>query len=159
MTNGIITFTKTKLPFGWLSNMHATPVTFADKEWRTTEHLFQALRFAEDSPVREEIRNIKSPMAAKMHSKSKAAERVIVPMSTEDVNTMSWCLFLKTALHDNIKQMLLDTGEALLIEDVTKRPTSESNLFWGMALQEDGTWKGTNQLGKCWSFVRDSFRG
>ena len=61
-----IAFTKVTLPYGWLGNMAPFPVLYGLLEWRTTEALFQALRFAADDPVRELIRAEKSPMAAKM---------------------------------------------------------------------------------------------
>lgn len=52
----VITFTKVALPYGWLGNMSPHPIVVAGKTWKTAESLFQALRFAEDDPVREEIR-------------------------------------------------------------------------------------------------------
>ena len=64
----IIAFTKVALPFGWLGNMAPYPVTYGGKAWRTTEALFQALRF-EDESIREAIRQEKSPMAAKLVAK------------------------------------------------------------------------------------------
>jgi predicted NAD-dependent protein-ADP-ribosyltransferase YbiA (DUF1768 family) len=65
-----ISFTKTDLPYGWLGNMFAAPITYNGQIWRTSEALFQALRF-EDETIREVIRNDKSPMGAKMLSKRK----------------------------------------------------------------------------------------
>jgi predicted NAD-dependent protein-ADP-ribosyltransferase YbiA (DUF1768 family) len=44
----IITFTKVNLPFGWMGNMSPYPINYMDKTWRTTEALFQALRFNEE---------------------------------------------------------------------------------------------------------------
>ena len=44
-----ISFTKVSLPFGWLGNMSPFPILYEGKEWKTTEALFQALRFDDES--------------------------------------------------------------------------------------------------------------
>jgi predicted NAD-dependent protein-ADP-ribosyltransferase YbiA (DUF1768 family) len=56
------------LPYGWLGNMYASPVRYNGEIWKTSEALFQALRF-EDLEIRALIRNEKSPMGAKMKAK------------------------------------------------------------------------------------------
>ena len=57
--------------------------------------------------------------------------------------------------HAQLKVELLATGDSLIVEDVTKRPHG-SGLFWGAALQTDGTWLGQNHLGKIWMRIRDN---
>ncbi len=94
----IITFTKVKLPYGWLGNMSPYPVEYEGKEWRTTEALFQALRF-EDEEIRELIRSQKSPMAAKMMAKKHHESMTIQPMSDDDYGNMALCLILKLKHH------------------------------------------------------------
>lgn len=59
----IIAFTKVDLPYGWLGNMAPYPVAYEDLTYRTTEALFQALRF-KDRAIRQQIHAEKSPMAA-----------------------------------------------------------------------------------------------
>jgi predicted NAD-dependent protein-ADP-ribosyltransferase YbiA (DUF1768 family) len=76
----IIAFTKVKLPYGWLGNMSPFPIEHDGKTWRTTEALFQALRF-EDEEIRELIREQKSPMAAKMMAKKHRESMTIQPLS------------------------------------------------------------------------------
>ena len=51
-----IRFTKSSAPFGWMGNMSRFTIVYGEQEWQSTEALFQALRFPEDSPIREEIR-------------------------------------------------------------------------------------------------------
>jgi predicted NAD-dependent protein-ADP-ribosyltransferase YbiA (DUF1768 family) len=63
-----ISFTEIKLPNGWLGNMSPYKINYLNKEWRTTEALFQALRFSDDV-IQEKIRLDKSPMTAKMVAK------------------------------------------------------------------------------------------
>lgn len=149
-----ITFTKIALPYGWLGNMAPYRVWYERKEWRTTEALFQALRFDVMDPIREGIRLQKSPMAAKMAAKKNRARMVVKPMSPEDLTTMGLVLLMKVEQHPELKEKLLDTGDAPLIEDTTAR-ANESGLFWGAARQTDGSWKGTNHLGKIWMGLRE----
>jgi ribA/ribD-fused uncharacterized protein len=147
-----ISFTKVKLPNGWLGNMSPYQVRYGNKEWRTTEALFQALRF-DDAAVKEEIRAVKSPMAAKMKSKRDKAKMVVVPQSEQDQANMSMVLRLKVEQHPDLKQKLLDTGDETIIEDCGKR-TSQSSKFWGATLK-DGQWVGENVLGRMWMTLRE----
>jgi predicted NAD-dependent protein-ADP-ribosyltransferase YbiA (DUF1768 family) len=41
----VINFTKNNLPYGWLGNMSQYPIDFGGVIWKTTEALFQGLRF------------------------------------------------------------------------------------------------------------------
>ena len=63
-----VTFTKTRLPNGWLGNMSAFPITHESLVYRTAEHLFQVLRFSNPA-VREVIRLQRSPMSEKIKEK------------------------------------------------------------------------------------------
>ena len=95
----MIAFTKTALPFGWLGNMSAHPVTHQGKVFRTAEALFQALRF-NDPDIIEQIRAAKSPMGAKMVAKRNKGKMVVAPGSAEDVKNMEAVLRLKVRLDD-----------------------------------------------------------
>jgi len=153
----VVSFTKVKLPFGWLGNMSPFPIQFAGKEWRTTEALFQAMRF-EDVDIQEEIRAQKSPMGAKLVAKGKADKMVVEQLSKQDLENMHECIKLKIEQHPELKQQLLDTGDATIVEDVTKRGRKGSNLFWGALLTEKGEWEGTNALGQLWMMLRDELK-
>lgn len=147
----IISFTKVDLPYGWLGNMAPYPVAYEDLTYRTTEALFQALRF-EDPAIREQIRAEKSPMAAKMRAKKHAAARVVAPLGPQDIDNMRLVLALKLRFHPSLRRQLLETGEAEIVEDCSKRPRG-SGLFWGAA-RIDGAWKGENMLGQLWMALR-----
>jgi ribA/ribD-fused uncharacterized protein len=149
-----ITFTKVKLPFGWLGNMSPFPINHDGKEWRTTEALFQSLRFDKEE-IKKAIREQKSPMAAKLVAKGRIGEATIELLSQQDLENMRLCLRLKVEQHPKLKQQLLDTNNATIIENVTKRGRRGSNLFWGALQNKDGTWEGQNWLGKLWMELRD----
>ncbi len=146
-----IAFTKVKLEYGWLGNMAPFPIVYNDKEWRTTEALFQALRF-EDDTIREEIRAQRSPMAAKMVAKKYPDKISVIPISEKDIENMELVCKLKLEQHPELKEKLKETGEQLIVEDVTKRPNGR-NIVWGAALK-DGVWEGQNILGKIWMKLR-----
>jgi ribA/ribD-fused uncharacterized protein len=152
----IIAFTKVTLPHGWLGNMAPFPIAHEGRIYRTTEALFQALRFDEDA-IREAIRSERSPMAAKMRAKIQRDRMVVVPQSPQDVANMAMVLRLKLDTHPRLRAMLAETGDATLIEDCSKRAHG-SGLFWGAALV-DGEWQGANVLGKLWMEIRDRTDG
>jgi len=154
-----ITFTQeeVELPFGWLGNMSPHPVEFAGLTWRTSEALFQALRFY-DGTIRDEIWEQTSPMDAKLKAKSKKDQMDVEPRGEIDVQNMSYCLRLKVKQHPDLRQQLIDTGYAEIIEDVTSRGRRGSNLFWGALRLEDGSWEGRNKLGILWMDLRGALR-
>ena len=150
----VIAFTKVKLPYGWLGNMSPYPVTYEGKEYRTTEALFQALRFPEYPEISEEIRAQTSPMAAKMTAKK--YPECINAGETIDNQRMLMCLKLKLDQHPELVQMLRDTGDATIIEDCTNRDRGSAR-FWGAVLV-DGMWQGKNVLGNMWMHLREKLR-
>lgn len=149
----VVAFTKVAAPYGWLGNMSKFPITYQERVWPTAEHLFQALRFQCGHPIQEEIRVIPSPMAAKMRAKHNSVLMVVRPRSPEDVSAMELVLVLKLEQHPALVDQLLATGDAVLVEDITKRRASESAVFWGARKTETG-WEGENQLGKLWTALR-----
>ena len=154
----MISFTKVKLPYGWLGNMSPYPVEYEGKYYRTTEALFQCMRFEGYPEVQKIIMAQKSPMGAKMKAKKFRRELgVKINMGDEaDLERMRICLRLKINQHNNLKEMLLLTGDSIIIEDSSKRP-NESGLIWGAALI-DGEWVGKNVLGKLWMNLREELR-
>lgn len=172
----LIAFTKVELPYGWLGNMSPFPIEHGGHTWRTTEALFQALRFAPDSTTREDIRAELSPMVAKMVAKGRRADMIIEPQSPEDVENMRVVLRLKVRQHGPLVYKLVDMAEDFIVEDCTNRQRG-SGLFWGAALVNGslnaadaqylkgtstrpriGEWNGENMLGKLWMELRDGIR-
>lgn len=150
-----VVFRKVSGPHGWLSNMSPHVLTVVDKVWPTAEALFQAMRF-DDRDIWEEIRSVDSPMMAKMLAKRYAGRMVVAPRTPPDIHNMVAVLRTKVQQHAGLKELLLQTGDARIIEDVTTRP-SESGMFWGMKRASEG-WVGGNWLGSLWMKIRDSIR-
>ncbi|MHA2045521.1 MAG: NADAR family protein [Candidatus Thorarchaeota archaeon] len=156
-----IAFRKVSEEHGWMGNMSAFPVEYEGKVYRTTEALFQALRF-DDETIIEEIREQKSPMSAKMKAKKNKDKMVVKQLSEQDLDLMRLCVRLKIEQHDDLRDKLIATGDELIVEDVTKRRNKGSAMFWGAALEldtleEEGVevWTGQNWLGKIWAELRE----
>jgi ribA/ribD-fused uncharacterized protein len=150
-----IAFNKVSEPHGWLGNMSPFPIIYEGKEWRTTEALFQAMRY-EDEDIKEEIRNEKSPFSSKCKAKKHRHIVNVEMLSEEDVSNMKKCLLLKLEQHPYLIKKLIDTEGLIIYEDATARQRG-SGLFWGAALI-DGEWKGNNVLGNLWMHIRDEHK-
>lgn len=147
----MITFTKIDLPYGWLGNMSRHSILYGEETWRSSEALFQSLRF-NDFEIKRQINQEKSPFRAKLIAKKNREKMVVEPKSIQDLKNMYLCLKLKIEQHPQLKEELISTSDEKIIEDVTKRP-SGNNLFWGMALIND-VWVGENNLGNLWMKLR-----
>lgn len=143
----MIEFSKVNLPYGWLGNMYASPIHYKGKIWKTSEALFQALRF-DDEDIRELIRNEKSPMGAKMKAKSKELRkmRIIDPLSEKDIENMRMVVRLKFDQNPVLKSRLKISGEEVIVENIGIR-NGENHFFWGMK-NINGDWIGNNMMGK-----------
>jgi predicted NAD-dependent protein-ADP-ribosyltransferase YbiA (DUF1768 family) len=163
---------KVKDPYGWMGNMSPYTVEYNNLKFRTAEALFQWFRFLEDEfayeynpelsekrcAVRDAIFEAKSPMGAKMAAKSAADLMLYYPRCWIDKNTMLKVLDLKFSQHPDLKQKLIDTGDAMIYEDCSKRP-NESGLFWGVEILSDGTHRGENTLGSLLMELRQKYGG
>lgn len=156
-----VPFTKVDLPYGEFGNMSPHPIVYQGKTWKTSEALFQSMRF-DDEKIKDAIRAEKSPMGAKMKAKKLRDNMAIEPMSEEDVNNMRLCVRLKLDQHEAVKNLLLSTGNAQIFENVASRKNRESSKFWGAywSDSDDGPELiGKNVLGKIlmdyrWMFTQ-----
>jgi CYTH domain-containing protein/predicted NAD-dependent protein-ADP-ribosyltransferase YbiA (DUF1768 family) len=149
-----IAFTKSSAPYGWMGNMSRFVIVHEEQAWGSTEALFQALRFPEDSPIREEIRLALNGYDAKQVAKANRTKMSVVPTSEEDLDNMRLCIRLKIEQHTHLKDILMGSEDIPIYEDVTKRGEGNSNLIWGAIKQEDGSWKGDNIMGVLWMELR-----
>jgi len=150
-----IWFSRVNDEFGWLGNMAPYSIVFNGKTWRTSEALFQALRF-EDESIREIIRSEKSPMGAKMKAKKLRNKMVVIPMSEQDVDNMKKCVRLKFDQNLNLRNELKRTGNALIFEDIGKR-TGERHQFWGAKKVNEDEGCGFNMMGQILMELRNTY--
>ena len=154
-----ILITKVKEENGWLSCMSPHPVTYNGKDYRTCEALFQALRFSKYPNIQEEIRNCQSPMGAKMIARKNREllnRGKMWDESEGDIQLMKDCLLLKLEQHPGLKEKLVLTGDAEIIEDCSTHDR-ESARFWG-AVKKQGEWIGKSNFGKLWMEIREDLK-
>lgn len=145
-----VVFKKTKEQFGGLSNMAGGyPLLINNKEWRTTEALYQALRFPDRPDIQEKIRSVASPMAAKMISKPHRQESSRSDWGEIRIDVMYWCLKVKL-FQNSVKftELLKSTGNLKIIEESTR------DVFWGAIMTKSGSLHGKNVLGKLLVLLR-----
>lgn len=132
--------------YGVFSNFALYPITLRGKRWPTSEHFFQAQKFA-DARDQEEIRKVSSPViAARMGRDRKRKlrrdwERVKIGIMREAVEA-------KFRQHDELRVILLSTDDARLVEH------TDNDDFWG----DGGDGSGRNELGRLLMAVRDALR-
>lgn len=141
-----ILFYSTRGEWGRFSNFAATPFTLDGKRWRTSEHCFQAAKFP-GHPQADAIHAANSPaIAARLGRSRKAPLRPDWESVKEDV--MRRALAAKFAAHGELRELLLSTGDAELIEH-TRR-----DAYWG----DGGDGHGRNRLGHLLMELRERLR-
>ncbi|MBN1309956.1 MAG: NADAR family protein [Anaerolineae bacterium] len=142
----IINIYETRGECGFLSNFAPYPIVLKDKKWPTSEHYFQAQKFA-GTKHEEAIRLASSPMVAARMGRSRS--RPLRPDWEKVKDSVMYdAVYAKYTQHEELQAMLLDTGEAQLVEH-TKR-----DRYWG----DGGNGSGKNRLGKILMKVRAKLR-
>jgi len=146
----VVSFRKTREEWGGLSNMASGfPITLGTSRFRTSEALYQAMRFPSRPDVQQLIADQASPMAAKMKSKEFRRDHSHPTWDEVRVSVMFWCLQLKLAQNWQLfGQLLRSTGIRSIVEE------SHRDRFWG-AVQRDGLLAGSNVLGCLLTILRD----
>jgi ribA/ribD-fused uncharacterized protein len=130
-------------PHGCFSNFYRAPIHLDGRTWPTSEHYFQAQKF-HGTPREEEVRRATSPMIAARMGRSRKHRLRPDWESVKDA-VMRKAVLAKFTQHDDLRQLLLDTGDALLIEH------TENDAYWG----DGGDGSGLNRLGHILMSVRD----
>ena len=142
----VIRFYSTRDEYGCFSNFAKAPIRLKGKVWPTTEHYFQAQKFA-GTEREEEIRQAKSPMIAARMGRSRKHRLRRDWESVKDA-LMREAVLAKFTQHDDLRATLLATGDALLVEH------TENDAYWG----DGGDGSGRNRLGQILMSVRDELR-
>jgi ribA/ribD-fused uncharacterized protein len=139
----VINFYSTGDAYGCFSNFAASPFKIGGKIWKTSEHYFQAQKFA-GTEHEEELRLVDSPMVvARMgRSRQRPLRR---DWETVKDDIMREALRAKFTQHEDLKKILLETGDAILVEH-----TANDN-YWG----DGGDGSGRNMLGKLLMELRE----
>lgn len=141
-----IHFYSTRDEYGCFSNFSPHPVRLKDKVWPTSEHYFQAQKFA-GHPDEEEIRQAASPMvAARMGRSRKRPFRS--DWEAVKLDIMRDAVRAKFTQHADLQAVLLGTGDAVLVEH------TKNDSYWG----DGGDGTGQNWLGRILMEIRNELK-
>jgi hypothetical protein len=126
-------------PYGALSNLYRREVEFEGRVYPTSEHAYQAGK-ASKPAVRDWILSAPSPSLAAMAAHGLYTWDVVPNWSQIKFDRMRAVLRAKFNQHEDLRELLLSTGQARLVEAGTVN--NAVNRLWG---EVDG--KGENMLG------------
>jgi hypothetical protein len=144
--NRVIQFYGVSDEYGEFSNFAPFSITLRGTVWPTSEHYFQAQKFAGTEHA-EAIRKTRSPMIAARLGRDRKKplrrdwEAVKDGVMREAVRT-------KFTQHPESSALLVATGDALLVEH------TDNDSYWG----DGGDGSGKNMLGRILMQLRDEHR-
>lgn len=137
-------------PYGAFSNLFRRPMEFEGRVYLTAEHAYQAGKARKDE-VREWILSAPTPSLVAMAAHGLYTWDIVPEWSRTKFERMRKVLKAKFSQHEDLKKLLLSTGDARLVE--AGRTDNAVNRTWG---EVNG--KGQNMLGVLLMEVRDEIR-
>lgn len=137
-------------PFGPLSNLYRRSISFEGEVFATSEHAYQAGK-ARKSAVRKWLMEAPSPALLAMAAHGLYYWDVSPGWSKTKFERMRAVLHAKFTQHEDLRALLLSTGEARLVETATV--DNEVNRLWG---EVNGV--GKNMLGVLLMELRENLR-
>lgn len=132
--------------FGAFSNFAPYPIVLDGVLWPTTEHYFQAQKF-DDKAYRAKIRLANSPMIAARLGRDRK-QKLRRDWEAVKVGIMREAVMAKFTQHEDLRTLLLSTGDAKLVEH------TDNDDYWG----DGGDGSGKNMLGRILMEVRELLR-
>jgi len=144
--NNTINFYGVYDDYGCFSNFAPYPIKLKGQTWPTSEHYFQAQKFA-GTEMEGKIRKAKNPMKAANMGRNR---RIKLRRDWEKVkdSIMKDAVMAKFKQHEEIRITLLQTGDRKLVEHTS------NDTYWG----DGGDGKGRNMLGKILMQVREELQ-
>lgn len=147
MSREKICFYRVNDAYGCFSNFAPYPISVDGKVWPTSEHYFQAMKFL-DAAHAKKIRETKSPMIAARMGRDRTV-KIHADWNSRRDNVMYKAICAKFTQHEDLRAMLLETGNATLVEHTA------NDGYWG----DGGDGSGKNRLGELLMKLRDALRG
>ncbi|MEN8660426.1 NADAR domain-containing protein [Marivita sp.] len=132
----------TRGPFGELSNFAPVPIFSEGLIWRSSEHLYQACKFATPD-LRDHIRRASTPGEAKAIAREHR-DQIIPDWEDRRLSVMYSTIKLKLKQNPEFQESLVSTG----LREIIERSSTDS--FWGQL--PDG--RGDNCFGKVLMLLR-----
>lgn len=137
-------------PYGVFSNLYRRPIVFEGREFATAEHAYQAGK-ARKLDVREWILSAPTPSLVAMAAHGLYTWDIVPDWSQIKFDRMRSVLRAKFTQHLDLRDILLSTGDARLVESTTV--DNPVNRTWG---EVNG--KGLNMLGTLLMEIRSELR-
>lgn len=146
MDNDKILFYAVSHEYGEFSNFAPYPIKLKGKIWQTSEHYFQAQKFA-GTEYENKIRRSSNPMKAAEMGRTR---KVKIRPNWDNMkdNVMYEAVKAKFTQHSELKELLVSTEDAVLVEH------TENDAYWG----NGGNGTGKNRLGKILMRVREELK-
>lgn len=138
-------------PYGAFSNLYRRDIQFEGETFATSEHAYQAGK-ARKPAVRKWLMDAPSPALLAMAAHGLYYWDVAPGWSTKKFDRMRSVLRAKFTQHADLRELLLSTGNARLVESATV--DNEVNRLWG---EVNGV--GRNMLGTLLMNLRTELRG
>jgi len=136
-------------PHYGFTNFSAHPVMYKGKRYPTSEHLFQSFKFQDHRPnLAEHIRTCSERPSVAFSQARRFQPEVRLDWMKVNIQKMDETLWHKFTQHADLKEELLSTGDAELVED------SDKDAFWGVGSDR----RGRNELGKALERLRARLR-
>jgi ribA/ribD-fused uncharacterized protein len=142
----VIHFYSVSAEYGSFSNFSPHPIVLKGVTWPTSEHYFQAQKFA-GTPDAEEVRQANSPMIAARMGRSRKHPLREDWEAVKD-RIMHEAVLAKFTQHTDLREKLLGTDDAMIVEH------TENDRYWG----DGGDGSGKNRLGQILMRVREELR-
>lgn len=137
-------------PYGTFSNLFRRPIVFEGRTFPTAEHAYQAGKARKEN-VREWILSAPTPSLLAMAAHGLYSWDIVENWSSIKYERMRNVLRAKFTQHADLRQLLLLTGDATLVEE--GRVVNAVNRTWGIV-----NGKGLNMLGKMLMELRSELR-
>lgn len=137
-------------PYGVFSNLYKRSIVFDGVEYPTSEHAYQAGK-ARKEAVRKWLMDAPTPSLLAMAAHGLYVWDVAPEWSKTKFDRMRGVLLAKFTQHDDLRELLLSTGDARLVEVATV--DNAVNRLWG---EVNGV--GKNMLGVLLMELREKLR-
>lgn len=146
-------FKKTHEQWGGYSNMASGyPLIINDIEIRSSEALYQALKYTNHPEIQFKILEQTSPMTAKMVAKP-FKELIRPDFEIIKIRIMKWCVHAKLLCnYEKFSHLLLESENKMIVEE------SRRDNFWGAKRTQDNKLIGVNVLGRILMEARENLK-
>ena len=141
---------KVKEPWGIFGNFAPTPIVINNVTFKTSELLFQLMKFKDEEPVKSVFSANNPKMTTKHWEKTHRRE----DWGKMIIDAMKYCLTMKYEQCEEFRQELNRSKGKYIVEDQSGFRKKEPDA-WGVKLQDEN-YVGPNLLGRLLMELRDT---